>query len=82
MNEIKTPKKPIIFYYVIALLVLMLINFWLIPYMLQTQVKEVDYGMFMSMIEEKDIGRVEIQDNKILFTDKEDSKVYKTGARR
>lgn len=79
MNEIKTPKKPIIFYYVIALLVLMLINFWLIPYMLQTQVKEVDYGMFMSMIEEKDIGRVEIQDNKILFTDKEDSKVYKTG---
>ena len=79
MNEIKTPKKPIIFYYVIALLVLMLINFWLIPYMLQTQVKEVDYGMFMSMIKEKDIGRVEIQDNKILFTDKEDSKVYKTG---
>ena len=79
MNEIKTPKKPIIFYYVIALLVLMLINFWLIPNMLQTQVKEVDYGMFMSMIEEKDIGRVEIQDNKILFTDKEDSKVYKTG---
>ncbi|MGN0132406.1 MAG: ATP-dependent zinc metalloprotease FtsH [Lachnospiraceae bacterium] len=79
MNEVKTPKKPIIFYYVVALLVLMLFNFWLIPRMLQAQVKEVDYGTFMSMIEEKDIGRVEIQDNKILFTDKEDSKVYKTG---
>ncbi|MGN1192400.1 MAG: ATP-dependent zinc metalloprotease FtsH [Dorea sp.] len=79
MNEVKTPKKPIIFYYVIALLVLMLFNFWLIPHMIQTRVKEVDYGTFMSMIEEKDIGRVEIQDNKIIFTDKEDSKVYKTG---
>ncbi|MDO4308960.1 MAG: ATP-dependent zinc metalloprotease FtsH [Eubacteriales bacterium] len=79
MNEVKTPKKPILFYYGIALLVLMLFNFWLMPHIVQMQVKEVDYGTFMSMIEEEKIGRVEIQDNKIIFTDKEDSMIYKTG---
>ncbi|MDO5540840.1 MAG: ATP-dependent zinc metalloprotease FtsH [Eubacteriales bacterium] len=79
MNEVKTPKKPILFYYGIALLVLMLFNFWLMPRIVQMQVKEVDYGTFMSMIEEEKIGRVEIQNNKIIFTDKEDSMIYKTG---
>lgn len=79
MNEVKTPKKPILFYYGIALLVLMLFNFWLMPHIVQMQVKEVDYGTFMSMIEDEKIGRVEIQDNKIIFTDKEDSTIYKTG---
>lgn len=79
MNEVKTPKKPILFYYGIALLVLMLFNFWLMPHIVQMQVKEVDYGTFMSMIEEEKIGRVEIQNNKIIFTDKEDSMIYKTG---
>ncbi len=79
MNEVKTPKKPILFYYGIALLVLMLFNFWLMPHIVQMQVKEVDYGTFMSMIEEEKIGRVEIQNNKIIFTDKDDSMIYKTG---
>lgn len=79
MNEFKTPKKPILFYYGIAILILILFNFWLLPSIVQMQVKEVDYGTFMTMTEEENIGRVEIQDNKIIFTDKTENKVYKTG---
>ena len=58
MKEVKTPKKPLAIYYAIVLLVLMLLNFVLVPWMSERQVKEVDYGTFMSMTEDKDIGRV------------------------
>ena len=79
MNEVKNPKKPLIFYYGIVLLVLMLFNFLAIPWMAQRQIREVDYGTFMQMTEDRNIGRVEVQDNQILFTDKEETLVYKTG---
>ena len=79
MNEIKTPKKPLIFYYGIALLALMLFNFLMLPRIIQSQVQEVDYGTFMSKIQEGKIDRVEIQSNKILFTEKDNDRVYKTG---
>ena len=79
MNEIKTPKRPLIFYYGITLLILLLFNFWMMPHIMQMQVREVDYGTFMSMTEEKDIGRVEIQYNQIIFTNKAEDTVYKTG---
>lgn len=79
MNEVKTPKRPLLFYYGITLLVLILFNFLVLPRVAQAQVTEVDYGTFMSMTEEGNIGRVEVQTNKILFTDKAESTVYKTG---
>ena len=79
MKEVKTPKKPLAIYYAIVLLVLMLLNFVLVPWMNERQIKEVDYGTFMSMTEEKDIGRVDVESNQILFTDKEETQVYKTG---
>lgn len=79
MNEVKAPKKPLIFYYGIALLILILFNFLALPYIVQQQVQEVDYGTFMSMTEAENIGRVEIQSNKIIFTDKAESNIYKTG---
>lgn len=79
MNEVKTPKKPLFFYYGIALAVLILFNFLILPHFIEAQVKEVDYGTFMSMTEEGNIGRVEIQTNKIVFTDKEEITIYKTG---
>ena len=79
MKEVKTPKKPLAIYYAIVLLVLMLLNFVLVPWMNERQIKEVDYGTFMSMTEEKDIGRVNVESNQILFTDKDETQVYKTG---
>ena len=79
MKEVKTPKKPLAIYYAIVLLVLMLLNFVLVPWMNERQIKEVDYGIFMSMTEEKDIGRVDVESNQILFTDKDETQVYKTG---
>ena len=79
MKEVKTPKKPLIFYYGIALLVLLLFNFLAMPWLAQHQVEEVDYGTFMSMTENKEIGEVEIQDSQILFTNQDGSKIYKTG---
>ena len=79
MNEVKTPKKPLFFYYGITLLVLILFNFVVLPRIFQAKVTEVDYGTFMSMTEDGNIGRVEVQTNKILFTDKAESTVYKTG---
>ncbi|MDD7556281.1 ATP-dependent zinc metalloprotease FtsH [Ruminococcus sp.] len=79
MNEVKKPKKPLIYYYFIVLLVIMLFNLLLMPKIAQRQIKETDYGTFMAMTEEKNIGRVQIQDNQILFTDKEETTVYKTG---
>lgn len=79
MNEVKNPKKPLYFYYVIALLVIFLFNSLALPFLLNLQIKEVDYGTFMTMTENKEIGRVDVQDNQIVFTDKENTKIYKTG---
>lgn len=79
MNEVKKPKKPLIYYYFIALLIIMLFNLLLMPKMLERQIRETDYGTFMTMTEEKNIGRVQIQDNQIIFTDKEERTIYKTG---
>ena len=79
MNEVKKPKKPLIYYYGIVLLALLLFNFLAVPWLSQRQVKEVDYGTFMTMTEEKQIGKVEVQDNQILFTDKNEKQIYKTG---
>lgn len=79
MNEVKKPKKPLIYYYFIALLIIMLFNLLLMPKMLERQIRETDYGTFMTMTEEKNIGRVQIQDNQIIFTDKEERAIYKTG---
>ena len=79
MNEVKSPKKPLLYYYGIVLLVLMLFNFLAMPWLAQRQVREVDYGTFMTMTEEKQIGQVEVQENQILFTDKDSGQIYKTG---
>ena len=79
MNEVKTPKKPLIFYYGIAMAVLLLLNMLVMPLITQHQVEEVDYGTFIKMTESKEIGQVEIEDNQILFTNKDKSKIYKTG---
>ena len=80
MKEINSPKKPLVYYYGIVLLILLLFNFLIAPLLMQHQVQEVDYGTFMRMIEEKNIGEVEIDDAQILFTDKENTVIYKTGA--
>ncbi len=79
MDEIKKPKKPLIFYYVIVLLVIYLFNALMVPLFAGYRVKEVDYGTFMTMTENSEIGQVEVQDNQIIFTDKDNSKIYKTG---
>ena len=79
MNEVKSPKKPLLYYYGIVLLVLMLFNFLAMPWLAQRQVREVDYGTFMTMTEEKQIGQVEVQESQILFTDKDSGQIYKTG---
>lgn len=79
MNEVKTPKKPLVFYYGIAMVVLLLLNMLVMPLMTQHRVEEVDYGTFIKMTENKEIGQVEIEDNQILFTNKDKSKIYKTG---
>ena len=79
MNEVKTPKKPLIFYYCIALLVVLLFNLLAMPRLMEAQVREVDYGTFMKMIDDKEIGLVEIQPNQIMFTDKDQTVIYKTG---
>ena len=81
MNEVKQPKKPLIYYYVIVLLVLIVFNFLAMPWILQRQVREVDYGTFISMTEERQVGRVEIQaeSNQIIFTNKDNTAIYKTG---
>ena len=79
MNEVKRPKKPLIYYYCVVMLILMLFNFLAMPWMMERQIKEVDYGTFMSMTEEKNIGQVDIQNNQIVFTDKEGKQIYKTG---
>ena len=79
MHEVKKPKKNLTYYYLIVLLALMLFNAFAMPYIAEQQVEEVDYGTFMSMTEKGKIGQVEIQSNQIIFTNKDNSKIYKTG---
>ena len=79
MKEVKTPKKPLLYYYAIALMVLMLFNLLAMPMLMRQQIKEVDYGTFMSQTENKEIDKVKIEDNQIIFTKKNDETIYKTG---
>ena len=81
MNEVKRPKKPLIYYYIIVLLILLLFNFLAMPYMMQRQIQQVDYGTFISMTKNGEIGQVEIQEqtNQVIFTDKDNKAIYKTG---
>ena len=80
MNEVRSPKKPLIFYYILAMLLVMLFNFIAMPWLSQYQVKEVDYNTFVTMTQQGEIGKVEIQeqDNRILFTSKDEKSIYKT----
>ena len=80
MNEVHSPKKPLIFYYMVAMLLVMLFNFIAMPWLSQYQIQEVDYNTFVSMTEKGEIGRAEIQeaDNRILFTSKDEKTIYKT----
>ena len=80
MKEVKTPKKPLLFYYAVALLVLFLFNLLAMPWLAEHQIKDVDYNTFVSMTEKKEIGQVEIQqqDNRILFTSADGKTIYKT----
>ena len=80
MNEVKSPKKPLLYYYLLVLLVLLLFNLLAMPWISEHQIKEVDYNTFVSMVEKKEIGKVDIQEqeNRILFTDTEEKTIYKT----
>ena len=79
MKEVKSPKKPLYYYYGIVLLVILLANIFLTPMLNRAQVTDVDYGTFMSMIEDENIGRVEVDNSQILFTDKDETQIYRTG---
>lgn len=79
MNEVKNPKRPMYYYYGIVLIVLLLLNMFLMPSINNRQVQEVDYGTFMQMTEDHEIGKVEVQSNQIVFTNKDETQVYKTG---
>lgn len=81
MQEVKGPKKPLIYYYGIVVLILLLLNFLAIPWLNQRQIQQVDYGTFVEMAENKELGKVEVQqeDNQNLFTDKDNTTIYKTG---
>ena len=80
MNEVKSPKKPLLYYYLLVMLVLLLFNLLAMPWISEHQIREVDYNTFVSMVEKKEIGKVDIQeqDNRILFTDTEEKTIYKT----
>ena len=79
MDEVKSPKKPLIYYYLVVLIVLVIFNSLVTPMLIKAQIIEVDYGTFMTMIEEQNIGQVKVADNQITFTDKTNTTVYKTG---
>ena len=79
MKEVKSPRKPLLFYYAIALLIIVLFNTVVSPLLMRAKVQEVDYGTFMKMIEEKNIGNVEIENSEIMFTDRDNKQIYKTG---
>ena len=80
MNEVKSPKKPLLYYYFVAMLLVMLFNFIAMPWLAEHQIKEVDYNTFVTMTEQGEVGRVEIQEqsNRILFTSSDEKTVYKT----
>ena len=78
MKEVKSPKKPLVYYYAIALLAVLVFNLFVGPMLMRSQVNEVDYGTFMKMTEEKQIGKVEVEDSQILFTDKDEKTIYST----
>ena len=79
MNEVKKPRRPLLFYYTIVLVIMLLFNLIAMPKLMSRQIKEVDYGTFMTMTEKGEIGKVEIESNQILFTDKDGETIYKTG---
>lgn len=79
MKEVKTPRKPFIIYVLVVAFIIIVLNGLLFPNIMNKHVKEVDYGTFMTMIDEKDIGLVEVKDTEIVFTDKSEENVYKTG---
>ncbi len=79
MNEVNRPRKPILIFYTVLLLLLLVYNAMIAPTLTQQEIKEVDYGTFMTMTENKQIGSVQIEDNKILFTSKDGKQIYKTG---
>ena len=79
MHEVKSPKKPLISYYIIIIAILLLFNLIAMPRINQMEIEEMDYGTFMRMTEKKQIGQVDIRDNEIIFTNKSGSKIYRTG---
>ena len=80
MKEVKSPKKPLLYYYLIITAAILIFNLIFTPLLLREQVKDVDYGTFMSMIEKKEIGEVQVEDSEIIFTDKDNANIYSTGA--
>ena len=80
MKEVKSPKKPLLYYYLIITAAILIFNLIFTPLLLKEQVKDVDYGTFMSMIEKKEIGEVQVEDSEIIFTDKDNANIYSTGA--
>ena len=80
MNEVKTPKKPLLYYYLIAMLLLMLFNFLAVPWLSEHRIQDVDYNTFVTMTENGEVGRAELQEqnNRILFTNRDETKIYKT----
>ena len=78
MNEVKTPKKPVINFWISALMVLLCINIFLKPYIQKMQIQDVKYSTFISQTEKKQVKEVEVQENKIVFTLKDDDKIYET----
>lgn len=81
MNEVKPPKKPLLYYYIGVVVVVLLFNLLAMPWMSQIRIQSVDYNTFLEMVDAGQVSRVEIQqqDNRILFTDQEETAVYKTG---
>ncbi len=79
MKEVKSPKKPLYYYYGIALLIILFFNMVVSPLLINARVQEVDYGTFMKMVENKEVGNVEVSDSEIIFTDKDNSQIYRTG---
>ena len=79
MKEVKSPRKPLLYYYGIAMLIIFLFNMLVSPLLMKGQIIEVDYGTFMKMTAEKNIGRVQMDSSEIVFTDKENTQIYTTG---
>ena len=78
MQEVKRPQKPLIYFYVAMILAILIFNCLVAPYLARKAIKDVDYGTFMTMTEREEIGKVQIQQNQIVFTDKDESAIYRT----